>query len=214
MRNHKTVVAVAQHLQPHLGGFRERGFVEQYAVGSHRATTNAPAQLVELGKAETLRVFDDHQAGIGDVHADFDHRGGDQQMQITLFERLHHRLFFGGLHASVNQTDVQLRQRQLKLFPRGFGSLRFQQFRLFNQRTDPVGLTSFVGAGVAHAVDDIAAARVRNGDRCDRGTARRQFVDGGGIQIGIGGHRQGARNRCSGHDQLMRVEALLQTFFP
>ena len=80
LRNHKTVVAVAQHLKTHLGGFGKRRFVEQNAVGRNRATADAPAQLVELGKAETLRVFDDHQAGIRDVHADFDHRGGDQQM--------------------------------------------------------------------------------------------------------------------------------------
>jgi hypothetical protein len=112
---------------------------------------------VELRKAQTLRVFDNHQAGVGHVHADFNHRGGDQQMQLALFERLHHRLLFGRLHAPVNQADIQLRQRQLKLFPRGFRRLRFQQIGLFNQRTDPVGLTPFVGAGVAHAVDDIAA---------------------------------------------------------
>ncbi len=71
-----------------------------------------------------------------------------------------------------------------------------------------------MGAGVAHAVNDVAAARVRNGDRCHRRTTRGEFVDGGGIQIGIGRHRQGARNRRGGHDQLMRVEALLQTFLP
>ncbi len=32
LRNHKAVVAVTQHLQALLGGFRQRGFVQQYAV--------------------------------------------------------------------------------------------------------------------------------------------------------------------------------------
>ena len=32
LRNHKAVVAVAQHLQALLRGFRQRGFVEQYTV--------------------------------------------------------------------------------------------------------------------------------------------------------------------------------------
>ena len=106
LRNHKTVVAVAQHLQTHLGGFRERRFVEQDAVGRYRATADAPAKLVELGKAQALRVFDNHQAGVRHIHAHFDDRGRDQQMQLALFERLHHRLLFSGLHASVNQTHV------------------------------------------------------------------------------------------------------------
>ena len=71
-----------------------------------------------------------------------------------------------------------------------------------------------MGAGVAHAVDDIAATRVRNGNRRDRRTARGEFVDGGGIQIGVSRHRERARDRRGGHDQLMRVEALLQSLFP
>ena len=47
-----------------------------------------------------------------------------------------------------------------------------------------------MGAGVAHAVNDVAAARIRYGDRRHRRSARRQFVDGRGIQIGVGGHRR------------------------
>ena len=71
-----------------------------------------------------------------------------------------------------------------------------------------------MGAGVAHAIDDVAAAGIRDGHRRDRRTARRQLVNGGGVQIGVGGHRQGSRNRRGGHDQLVRMEALLQPFFP
>ena len=58
------------------------------------------------------------------------------------------------------------------------------------------------------------ATGVRDGDRCDRGSSWRQFINHRGIQIGIGGHRQGARNGGGGHDQLMRVEALLLAFLP
>lgn len=46
------------------------------------------------------------------------------------------------------------------------------------------------------------------------GVRRRQLVDNRGVQIGVGGHRQGAGDRRGGHDQLMRVEPLLLTFLP
>ena len=42
-----------------------------------------------------------------DVYADFNYRGGDQQVQFALFKRRHHRLFFRRLHASVDQTHIQ-----------------------------------------------------------------------------------------------------------
>jgi len=32
-----------------------------------------------------------------------------------------------------------------------------------------------------------------------RGAARRQFVDDGNVEVGVGGHRQGARNGRGGH---------------
>jgi hypothetical protein len=76
---------------------------------------------VQLRQAQTLRVFDDHQAGVGHVHADFNHRGGDQQMQLALLERslppASRRI-----HTPV-QADIQLRQRELQLFPGGFRRL-------------------------------------------------------------------------------------------
>ena len=33
-------------------------------------------ELVELGKAEPLRVLDDHDGGVGHVYAHFNDRGG------------------------------------------------------------------------------------------------------------------------------------------
>jgi hypothetical protein len=41
-----------------------------------------------LRKTQTLRVFNNHQAGVGHVYAHFDHRRGNQQMQLTQFESL------------------------------------------------------------------------------------------------------------------------------
>jgi hypothetical protein len=67
---------------------------------------------VELRKTQTLRVFNNHQAGVGHVYAHFDHRRGNQQMQLTQFESLHHRLFVGRFHTTMHQADIQLRQGQ------------------------------------------------------------------------------------------------------
>ena len=135
-------------------------------------------------------------------------------MHLALLEGLHHCLLFRWFHPPVDEADIKFRQRQLELFPGGFRRLGLQQIGLFNQRTDPIGLATFLGAGVTHAVDNVAAARVRDSDGRYRGTARRQLIDNRGIEIGISGHRQGARNRRSGHDQLMRVETLLLALFP
>ncbi len=176
-------------------------------------TAYASAQLMQLGEAQTFRVFDDHQAGIGHVHAHFDHRGSHQQLQFAEFKSLHHRLLFGWLHTAMHQPNSNLRQRQLQLFPGGFCRLCFQQIRLFNQRANPVSLTAFT-AGALHASNDFSASAIGNRYRGNRHAARRQLINGGGIEIGIGRHRQRARNGRGGHDQLMRMKALLFAFFP
>src|SRR3546814_9622883 len=43
-----------------------------------RAAPDAAAKLVELGEAEIFGMFDDHQAGGGDVDPDLDHRRRDE----------------------------------------------------------------------------------------------------------------------------------------
>ena len=47
-------------------------------------------------------------------------------MQFALLERLHNGLLLGGFHASVDEADIQLWQRQLQLFAGGFRRLGFQ----------------------------------------------------------------------------------------
>jgi len=51
---------------------------------------------VELGEAESLGVLDDHDGGVGDVDADFDHSGGDQDLGLAASECLHLALFMNG----------------------------------------------------------------------------------------------------------------------
>jgi len=73
-----------------LGGARglrqsyERG--DEDAVGFLRARPMRPRRLVELGEAEALGVFDDHD-GRWDVDADFHDGGGDENLRFVFAER-------------------------------------------------------------------------------------------------------------------------------
>ena len=67
---------------------------------------------------------------------------------------------------------------------------------------------------MAHAVNDVGTAGIRNSDRSHWRAAWRQLIYHRGIEIGIRSHCQRAGDRRGGHDQLMRMEALLLAFLP
>ncbi|MNS25715.1 hypothetical protein D3C72_576160 [compost metagenome] len=186
--------------------------VEQHAVGGHRAPADPAAQLVQLGQPQPLRVLDDHQAGIGHVYPHLDDCGGDQQLQDARLELLHHPLLLDRAHPAMDQAYVQAGQPGLQLGGRVFGGLALQHLGLLDQGADPVGLLA-LGAGEFHPLDHILTATVRQGDSSDGGAAGRQLVDDGGVEIRIGGHRQGAGNGGGGHDQLMGMHPLPLPFF-
>ena len=158
---------------------------------------------MQLRQAEALAVFDHHQAGVGHIDADFDNGGGDQQLQFPGLEALHHRLFLCRLHPPVQQADAQAGQGQLQSLERRLRRLRFHQFAVFDQRANPVHLPAFA-AGGADAIDHFAAALAAHHHGRYRRAARRHFVDHRHVEIGVGRHRQGARDRRRGHHQLVR----------
>jgi hypothetical protein len=73
------------------------------------AAPDSSAQLVQLRKAETLGVFDDHQAGVGHIDADFDHCRGDQDICFAGSKSGHHCLLFVSLHAAMDKSYGQRR---------------------------------------------------------------------------------------------------------
>ena len=186
--------------------------IEQHAVRGHRPPPDPAAQLVQLGQPQSLRVFDDHQAGIGHIHPHLDDGGGDQQLQYARLELLHHPLFLDGAHPAVYQADVQAGQQGLQLGGSVFGGLALQHLRLLDQGADPVGLLALL-AGEPHPLDHILAATVRQGDRGNGSAARRQLVDDGGVEVRIGGHRQGAGDGGGGHDELVGMHPFPLPFF-
>jgi hypothetical protein len=60
---------------------------------------------------------------------------------------------------------------------------------------------------------DFVAPRVGEHHGLHRRAPRRQLIDDRHVEIRIGGHRQGARYRRRGHDQLMRLAAVLRALF-
>ncbi len=73
-----------------------------------RAAADASAKLVELGEAEALGVLDDHDGGVGDVDADFDYGGGDEDLRFVFAEALHDFFFFVAGEAAVQEAELEL----------------------------------------------------------------------------------------------------------
>ena len=59
-------------------------------------------KLVELGETETVRVFDDHDRGVGNIHPDFDDRGRDQSVDFAPSKAIHDRFTLITLQATVH----------------------------------------------------------------------------------------------------------------
>ena len=66
---------------------------------------------MQLGKAEALGVFDDHDAGVGHVDAHFHHGGGDEYVRFAPAEGFEARVLFRRLHATVDERHAGLGQQ-------------------------------------------------------------------------------------------------------
>jgi hypothetical protein len=89
------------------------------------------------------------------------------------------------------------------------GGLCLQRLGFLDQGADPVRLPPF-GAGGAHALDHLVAARIAHHRGGDRRAPRWQLVDQRIVEVRVGGHRQRARYRGRRHHQLVRRKAVRQ----
>src|SRR5580704_10449178 len=177
-------------------GFRR----DEYAMRFFRAAADAPAKLVKLSEAKAIGMLDHHYGRVRDIHADFDNRGGDQNLQLVAAEALHDGIFFFVLEAPMQQADAKLREdllRQALIFRRG----RFKLLlRLLDDGIEDIRLPPAF---------DFAAQKFPNGAqlvcgfpaRFDWRAARRHFVNHGKIEIAVERERKGARNGSGGHYQ-------------
>ena len=76
------------------------------------ASTDPPAQLVELREPVTLGVLDQHHGRVWNINADLDHCRCDEHVDLAGFEAAHRFGLLRGGHLPVDQRDVEV----LKLF--------------------------------------------------------------------------------------------------
>ena len=81
---------------------------EEDAVGLFVAAADAAAELVELGEAEAVGVLDNHDSGVGDVDADFDDGGGDEDVDEALAEAFHDVLAGFAGETAVDEADAEI----------------------------------------------------------------------------------------------------------
>ncbi len=59
--------------------------------------TDTTAELVKLGEAKTLGGFDDDDASLWNVDADFDDRSGDENLSLAFSKAVNDLIFLLGL---------------------------------------------------------------------------------------------------------------------
>jgi len=93
-----------------------------------------------------------------------------------------------------------------------FGCLEVQNIGFFDERTDPVGLLPGQTSR-AYTGDYLVPASFRYCDSCNGFATGRQLINYRRVEVGVGGHRQRARNRRRRHNELVRVAMLGNAFF-
>ena len=186
-----------QDARPRRGA--QRGGVEQQASARPVPPADAPAQLMELGQAEPLRMFDDHDGRLGNVDADLDHGGRHEHRYLAGGEPVHPRVLLGALHAAVQQGDAVTQtpgERGMALLGRG----DVDDVRLLHERAYPVDPVA-AGDGPAHRLDDLVETVERHGARVHGRPARRLFVQPRNVHVAIRGHGECSGNRRRRHDE-------------
>ena len=70
---------------------------------------------MQLRQTELFGVLDQHQGRVRHVHADFNDRSGDQDLDPIFAKCVHHSLLFPGLQTPVQQSDLKGREIILQL---------------------------------------------------------------------------------------------------
>jgi len=96
-------------------GLQARARVAGHTAGHNKdamrflcAAANAPAELVQLGEPKALRVLDDHDGGVGNIHTNFDDRRRDEDLHFITAEFLHDVFFFVAGEAAVKQAELEI----------------------------------------------------------------------------------------------------------
>src|SRR6266852_4868610 len=176
-------------------------------MGFLRAAADASAKLVKLSEAEALGVLDDHDGGVGDVDADFDDGGGDEDLRFVLAEALHDFFFFVAGEAAVQEAELELGKnfaREALVFFHGGFQLKLG---FLDDGIDDVALVSGCDFA-AEKFPDAGEVLLRGHARDDGGAPGRQLVENGNIEVAIESEREGARDGRGGEDEDVRSVAV------
>ncbi len=78
-----------------LERLRILGIREEKAPRLFRSSSHPATELMQLRQAEAVSTLDHHHGRVGNVDADFDHRGGDEDGHIATVESGHHGFLLG-----------------------------------------------------------------------------------------------------------------------
>jgi len=107
----ESVLRLDHCVEAKLGLFSYVASGHQYAEALRRSAAYAAAELVHLREAEALCVVDDHDGGVGDIDADLDDGGGDQDIDLSAMEAGHGYFLFVGAEAAVEKTEAETGER-------------------------------------------------------------------------------------------------------
>ena len=170
-----------------------------FVIGS----SNAPAQLVEVGESEAIGAVDDDGVGVGDIETALDDGGAEENISAAGDERLHDVLEFLLGHLSVTDDDARFGDK--------FGESSKYELNGLHAVVEEIDLSApgqFPADGIADETFVIAADDGFDGDA----VGRRGFD---------GAHVAGAKQReveCAGNrrgregEHIDAVKSFLETF--
>ena len=94
-------------IEADVGLFGDLVAGHQNAVAFGGSAADASAELVELREAEAFGVIDDHDAGVGDVDADLDDGGRDEDVDVAALEAGHGDFLVVGAESAVEEAEAQ-----------------------------------------------------------------------------------------------------------
>src|SRR6266852_2948554 len=176
-------------------------------MGFLRTAADASAKLMELGEAEALGVLDDHDGGVGDIDADFDDGGGDEDLRFVFAEALHDFFFFVAGEAAVQEAELELGKnfaREALVFFHGGFQL---ELRFLDDGIDDVALVAG-GDFAAEEFPDAGEMRLAGRARDDGRAAGGKLIEDGNVEVAIESERKRARDGRGGEDEDVRGVAV------
>ena len=213
LRDGETIVGGGENLEPSQRMFRRTVTGDENAPGLPTPATHPPPKLVELGQAEPIRGFDDHDRSGWDIDTDLDDRGGQDDLDPSLTKTIRDSFALVTTEPAVEDPDLDAAHRPANkglVFLQGGG---LELLRGLDQGVDDKSLAARLdlrtkkpeNALPCPAVPDLGA---------DRGPTRRKLIDERKIEVAVEREGQRPRDRGRGHDEKVGRIALVEQPLP